>query len=154
MECSEVNLEHQTNGMMSVSATGIQDTGTTFTQAIKDATRAFGRLENTMGSSGIYVGDPCRSDYIAVGDRIRVREGYDHAGDVGTFTFLSSDKAGRCVVEWEGGFTRAINVVAIEPYPLTVAELHDKAFQEKFGRPMTDEERFLVALGANEVELR
>lgn len=91
------------------------------------------------------------------GDRVRIREGYEDAGEVYFYIGLSSTKDGMASVGYpiNGGYNRILNdnyvlAAAIEPYPYSREERIERAisdFEDASGvRLTTDEYVVLFAI--------
>ena len=66
---------------------------------------------------------------LVKGDRVRIRKGYDHAGDVGFYHSKSNANASDIVVKFPEG-KRRILAAAIEPYPYTREECIERAIED------------------------
>jgi len=63
------------------------------------------------------------------GDRVRIRGGYDGAGNIGYYDSKSQDSADKVVCEWTLG-RDDILAAAIEPYPLSRDERIEAAIED------------------------
>jgi len=71
---------------------------------------------------------------IHKGDRVRIKEGYDGAGNVGYYVAKSNDEVGMVIVEFPSIVGEPVDNTlladAIEPYPYTREERIERAIED------------------------
>jgi hypothetical protein len=103
--------------------------------ASNDIIKALGGIIGPVSISSDFAARP-----LTRGDRVRIREGYEGAGDIGYYVCKSVEKAdevrldfGDGTLDGDGADPFYILAAAIEPYPYTREERIERAIEDYLG---------------------